>query len=482
MPDLRPVLYIIGLMLTALGLFMFVPLAVELVYGEEDWRAFAAAGFITVIFGLITALINYSPKMNLRARGAFLLTTSSWLVLALFAALPFVLLENSFSFTDAYFESMSGITTTGSTIMIGLDDAPKGVLIWRAMLQWYGGVGIIITAMAILPQLNIGGMQLFKTEWYDPMGKFLPRAGQIAAGIGFVYVVLSLVCALSYYLLGIDAFDAICLSMTTVATGGFANSDASFAAYADSGADIVASIFMVLGALPFAAYVLALRGNPSALYKNQQTRGFLIILLILILSMTMYMVFNNYQSSAHPLRLAAFNTISIITGTGYSFGDFQAWGPLAISIFFSLMFIGGCAGSTSCSIKIFRFQVAFEALRAYLFKMPRPNAISPMRYGGQVLPKSAVYSVMGFFFVFMLCFAITALALTLTGLDDITALSSAATAITNVGPGLGDIVGPSGTFRTLPDSSKWIMAMAMIVGRLEIIPVLVLLSPSFWRA
>jgi len=482
MPDLRPVLFIVGLMVAGLGAVMLIPMLVDLAHKGESWQAFAISGFITALLGSVVALSSYAPKVRMSARGAFLLTVSSWVILAFVGALPFILQESSMSFTDAYFESMSGLTTTGSTVMTGLDDAPRGILLWRAMLQWYGGVGIIITAIAILPRLNIGGMQLFRAEWFDPMGKILPRAGQIATGIGIAYIGLTVICAISYNMLGIEMFDAICLAMTTIATGGFTNSDASFAGYADSGADMVATLFMILASLPFAAYVLAMRGNLSAIYKNPQTRGFLLILLALILVMTAYMTMNNYNSTAHPLRLAMFNITSIITGTGYSFGDYQTWGPLAVGVFFSAMFIGGCAGSTSCSIKIFRYQVAFEALRAYVVRMPRRHAVSPMRYGGKPLPKSAVYSVMGFFFIFMMCYAVTAILLSLMGLDEITALSAAATAITNVGPGLGDIVGPTGTFQPLPNAAKWVMSMAMIVGRLEIIPVLVILNPSFWRA
>jgi len=482
MPDLRPVLFIVGLMIAGLGLAMFIPMFVDMGYGNEGWQVFGMSGFISLLLGGIIALASYMPNNRMRARGVFLLTTSSWVILAFIGAIPFMLQDHSMSMTDAYFEAMSGLTTTGSTVMTGLDDAPEGILIWRAMLQWYGGIGIIITALAILPRLNIGGMQIFKAEWFDPMGKILPRAGQIAAGIGFAYIGLTVLCALGYILTGVGVFDAICLSMTTLSTGGFANSDASFAAYADGGADIVASIFMIFAAMPFAAYVLAMRGNFSAIYRNPQTRGFLFLLFVLIVLMVGYMEANNHVSTAHPIRLAMFNIISVITGTGYSFGDYQTWGPLAVSLFFVIMFVGGCAGSTSCSIKIFRFQVAFEALRGYLFTMARPHAVAPMRYGGRPLPRSTVYSVMAFFFIFMACYVATALALSVIGLDEITALSSAATAITNVGPGLGDIVGPSGSFQPLPNSAKWVMSIAMIVGRLEIIPVLVVLTPSFWRA
>lgn len=482
MPDLRPVLFIVGLMIMGLGIAMFIPMFVDIGYGNEGWQVFGLSGILSAFSGLIIALANYVPNNRMRTRGAFLLTTSSWLILALIGAIPFMFQDHNMSFTNAYFESMSGLTTTGSTVMTGLDDAPEGILLWRAMLQWYGGIGIIITALAILPRLNIGGMQLFKTEWYDPMGKFLPRTGQIAAGIGFAYVGLTILCAASYVFTGVNIFDAICLSMTTLSTGGFANSDASFAAYADGGADIVASLFMVLAAMPFAAYVLAMRGNLSAIYRNPQARGFLFLLLILITLMVSYLKLNGHVSTAHPLRLAMFNIISIITGTGYSFGDYQTWGTFAVGMFFVIMFVGGCAGSTSCSIKIFRFQIGFEALRAYIFKMARPNAVAPMLYGGQPIPKSTIYAVMAFFFIFMFCYVVIAIVLSIIGLDDITALSSAATAMTNVGPGLGDIVGPSGSFQSIPNSAKWVLSIAMIVGRLEIIPVLVVLTPSFWRS
>lgn len=482
MPDLRPVLFVVGLMIVGLGIAMFIPMLVDIGYGNEGWQVFGLSGMLSSCFGLILAVANYAPKNHMRARGAFILTTSSWVILALIGAIPFMFQDHNMSLTDAYFESMSGLTTTGSTVMTGLDDAPEGILIWRAMLQWYGGIGIIITALAILPRLNIGGMQLFKAEWFDPMGKILPRAGQIAAGIGIAYIGLTAICAICYVLTDVDVFDAVCLSMTTLSTGGFANSDASFAAYADHGADVVASVFMVLAAMPFAAYVLAMRGNLAAIYRNPQTRGFLFLLLVVIALMVGNMEMNDYVSSAHPIRLAMFNVISVITGTGYSFGDYQTWGPFAVSIFFVIMFVGGCAGSTSCSIKIFRFQIAFEALRAHLFSIVRPHVIKPTRQSGNPLPKSTVYAVMSFFFIFIFCYAVTVIALSVIGLDEITALSSAATAITNVGPGLGDIVGPAGSFQPLPNSAKWVMSMAMIVGRLEIIPVLVVLTPSFWRA
>jgi trk system potassium uptake protein TrkH len=480
MNSARSVSQIIGALLILLGVFMLAPMITDFVTGSDEWRSFATASALTLFAGAILMLVARGGQLRMNLRAAFILTTFSWAIMAVFATLPFILSQTPMSFTDAYFESMSGLTTTGSTVMSGLDDMPKGILLWRAILQWIGGVGIIIVAMAVLPMLKVGGMQLFRAEWFEPMGKVLPRAQAIAIGIGAAYVGLTILCAGVYWMLGVDAFDAICLSMTTLSTGGFANSDASFAAYADGGADIAGSIFMTLAALPFATYILAVRGDISSLWRNAQTRGFLGLLAVVIIGMSLYMEMTDHEGMAHPIRLAMFNVISITTGTGYGFGDYQLWGPIATPVFFVLMFIGGCAGSTSCSIKIFRFQVAIEGLRVFVRKMLNPHLVSPLRYNGVPLPESALYSVLNFFFVFFACFALATLALSFAGLDTTTAISSAATSITNVGPGLGNIVGPAGNFSPLPDVAKWVMSITMLVGRLELFTVLVLFLPRFW--
>ncbi len=482
MPDLRPVLFILGLLIAGLGLAMFIPMVVDILYHGTSWRGFAMSGFISTLIGAMLALSSYTPNIGLRTRSAFLLTASSWLIIGYFGGLPFMLQEHAMSLADAYFETMSGLTTTGSTVMTGLDDASKGILLWRAMLQWYGGIGIIITAMAILPLLKIGGMQLFSVEWADPMGKILPRARQIAAYLLLAYTGLTIACAFSYYLLGVGPFDAICLAMTTLSTGGYANSDASFAAYADGGADIAACVFMAFAAFPFGAFVLAMRGQLSAVYKNPQVQAMVLILVSITILMIGYLHLNPPTGPEPLIRSAAFNVVSVITGTGFSYGDYQTWGIFPVCLLFVAMFIGGCAGSTAGAIKVFRFQVAFEALRAFILKLPHRHAVSPMKYGGQPLSPAVVYSVMGFIFIYMLCYALITMALSLIGLDDVTAVSGAATAINNVGPGFGKIIGPAGTFQSLPDSAKWVLSLAMLLGRLEILPILVVLNPSFWRA
>ncbi|PHR61553.1 MAG: potassium transporter TrkH [Robiginitomaculum sp.] len=482
MPDLRPVLFVVGLMIAALGVIMFIPMLVDRAYGDSSWQAFGMSGFVTTLVGTIMALTNYAPKAHLRARGAFLLTTISWVSLAGFAALPLFVAPIGLSFTDSLFEAVSGITTTGSTVMTGLDDAPKGILLWRAILQWIGGIGIIVTAMAILPMLKIGGMQLFRMESSDMGEKILPKAASLAAAISVIYLILTILCAIGYAYAGMGAFDSIAHAMTTLATGGYSTSDASLGGFMDDGADLVAIAFMLAGALPFGVYLLAGQRNFKQAFSDPQVRGFLFVITILIAVITFYLWQHSEMTGSRALRLSAFNVVSIVTGTGFATSDYNAWGPFAVAAFFTFMFIGGCAGSTACSIKIFRFQVAFEAMRAYIFKMPRQHAVSPMRYGGKPLPNSVVYSVMGFFFLFFTCFAVSAILLSMLGLDPITAWSGAASSIANVGPGLGDIIGPAGTYQSLPDTAKWVLMTGMLIGRLEIVTALVLLTPSFWRA
>ena len=482
MPDLRPVFFVIGLMLAALGAAMFIPFVVDWQMGGRSWPAFAMSGVFTTLVGAVLALATYMPRPSLPARGAFLLTVLSWVALSVFAAIPFLMSPVNMTITDALFEATSGITTTGATIMEGLDDQSKGILLWRAILQWIGGVGIIVTAMAILPMLRIGGMQLFRLESSDMSEKILPRAASLAAAIGGIYVALTLLCAAGYAAVGMNAFDAIAHAMTTVATGGYSTSDLSMGGFMDNGADLVCIAFMMAGGMPFGVYLLMVRGNLKAPFRDPQVRTFVMVVAALIVLVTVSLWVSSDFTQSRALRLAAFNAVSIITGTGYATADYNSWGPFAVAAFFSFMFIGGCAGSTACSIKIFRYQVATEALRVYLLRMPRPNVVIPLRYGNKPLPENVVFSVMSYFFLFFMTFAVMAVLLSIIGLDPLTAWSGAGSAIANVGPGLGDIIGPVGNYQSLPNSAKWVLMSGMIVGRLEIVTALVILTPAFWRA
>ena len=483
MPDLRPVFFVIGLMCSALGLLMFIPMIVDVLDEGRAWRAFGISGGITTLFGALLATISYTPKPTLRARGAFVLTVFAWLTLSVLSAMPFLFEPINLSLTDALFEATSGITTTGATILTGLDNMPRGVLMWRAILQWIGGVGIVVTAMAVLPMLKVGGMQLFRLESSDMGEKILPRAASLAGGISLIYLGLTVACFIGYMMTGMNWFDATAHAMTTLATGGYSTSDASMGGFMDNGADIVCVAFMMAGGMPFGVYLLmTTRGDWRAPFRDSQVRAFLTVMTALIAIVALFLFLSEQFEFSRGLRLATFNTVSIVTGTGYATADYNAWGPFAVAAFFAFMFIGGCAGSTACSIKIFRYQVAFEAMRNYLLRMPRQHAVVPMRYGGKPLPPSVVYSVLSYFFVFFLTMVVAAALLSLIGLDPITAWSGAGSAIANVGPGLGDIIGPAGTYQDLPGSAKWVLLITMIIGRLEIVTALVLLTPAFWRS
>lgn len=462
---------------------MFAPMFVDLSYNDRSWQTFGISGALTLLFGGVLAVINYTPSPDLRSRGAFLLTVLSWLALSAFSALPFIMSPMKLGITDALFEATSGITTTGSTVLTGLDDLPKGILLWRAILQWIGGIGIIVTAMAVLPMLKVGGMQLFRLESSDMGEKLLPQAASIAAWISSIYLTLTLLCVAGYMMTGMSGFDAAAHAMTTVATGGYSTSDASMGGFMDDGADMVCMVFMMAGAMPFGVYLIMAKNQTfTAPFKDPQVRAFVVVIAALIAMVTLYLWGQSEMSQSRALRVSAFNVISIVTGTGFATADYGQWGSFAVASFFVFMFIGGCAGSTACSIKIFRYQVAFAGLKAYLFKMPQPNAVSPMRYAGKPLHPGVVYSVMSYFFVFFLTFAVTAMLLSLLGLDTLTAWSGAGSAVANVGPGLGDIIGPAGTYQDLSSPAKWVLMAAMIVGRLEIVTALVVLMPSFWRA
>lgn len=482
MRDLRPVVLVTGVLLLGLGAAMLAPMTADLQAGSPDWRAFAGAAIACGFFGGAMAISARGPVEQMSVRATFVMTTFSWVALTAFAAIPLYFANIGLTVTDAVFESISGITTTGATVITGLDTKPPGVLLWRAILQWLGGIGIVVTALAILPALSVGGMQLFRSEWFDPSGKIMPRASQIAGSLGAVYLIVTLACIACYMALDVDAFHAVCLAMTTISTGGFANSDGSFTTYAHTGADIAATVFMVIGGMPFAMLVLAMRGRVRALLEDQQLRGYLGALIVFVGGYMIYLMVNDHFSAGDALRRSAFNVVSIMTGTGFAYGDYQTWGALSIPFFFCLMFVGGCAGSTSCSIKIFRFQVAFAALGGFLAEMTQPHKLSPLQYNNRPVPANAVRSVLTFIFLFLTAYATAALLLSATGLDPTTALSGAATAIANVGPGLGDLIGPSGNFSTINAEAKWVLAAAMLVGRLEILTVFVLFTPGLWRS
>ncbi len=481
MIELRPIIFFLGVLLVALAAAMLVPAAVDAAEGHLDWQAFLGASGVSLFVGVSCVLTTRGGWKTLTVRQSFVLTAVSWAVLTAFAALPFRFSELELNYANAFFEAMSGITTTGSTTLVDLDNAPPGILIWRAMLQWLGGIGFIVLAVSVLPMLQVGGNQLFRTEFSDPSGKTTPRIASLAAGIGLIYVAATLSCFVAYWAAGMSGFEAIAHSMTTIATGGFSTADASIGHFASAPIEIIATCFMFIGSLPFALLLIAARGNPAHVFRSSQVQWFVAILLISMAALAIWQAVANDVAAGKAIRSAAFNVTSIITGTGYASEDYWLWGTFPGIAFLFFMFIGGCAGSTSCSVKVFRYQVLFLALKTQLERLLRPHRIYVPHYDGKPLPESVTDSVFAFFFLFLLLFALLAFALSLMGLDFVTSVSSAATAITNVGPGLGPVVGPAGTFAELPDGAKWLLAAGMLLGRLEVFTVAVLFTRRFWR-
>lgn len=460
---------------------MLLPMAIDLWDGDGHGAAFFESAVISVLVGGMVALscANGVPE-RLSLQQTFMLTTGVWLALPFFGALPFVLGAAELRFVDAFFEAMSGMTTTGSTVISGLDHLPRGILFWRGMMQWLGGIGIIVVAMVFLPELRVGGMQIFRSEGFETMGKILPRATQISGQISMIYIGITLACIFTYSALGMDPFDATVHAMTTVSTGGFSNYDASFGTFSGP-AEYAASLFMILAALPFVRYVQLVNGNAFAIFRDSQVQTFLMIILVLVVVTTFVLlsIFPHHWEQA--MREALFNITSILSGTGYASVDYMNWGSFLIVLFFFIGLIGGCAGSTACSIKVFRYQLLFASIRTQLARIRSPNGVFTPRYEGRPVNEDVLSSVMSFFVFFVVSLGILTVALSLTGLDNITAISGAATALANIGPGLGSEIGPSGNFSGLNDTAKWLLSAAMLIGRLELMSVYVMFTLRFWR-
>ena len=477
----KTVFFAIGILLVILGVFMFMPFIVQLIFDEKN-STFISSASITIFIGILLVLANSEEDRKLNLQQAFLLTVLSWLSIAIFGCLPFMFSDLSLSFIDSFFESMSGITTTGSTIISNLDNAPKGILLWRAILQWLGGIGIIVMAITILPLLNIGGMQLFRMESSDTTEKILPKTREVTLIISSIYLTLTFVCGIAYWFAGMNIFDSVAHSMTTIATGGFSTYSDSIGYFKNPKIEIVSIIFIILGSLPFIVYLKFVKGNKKIFLEDVQIKGLIYILVISALLMFLYLILkNNEFSLLENLRISTFNVVSILSGTGYVTSDFGLWGKFPLIFFLFLMFIGGCAGSTTCGIKIFRLQILGYFILNQIKKLAYPHGIFPIKYNNEKISNTFIYSIITFIFIYFFIFFILATLLSLNGLDFVTAVSGAATAISNVGPGLGDIVGPNGNFQTLPTFSKLSLSFGMLLGRLELFAVLVLFFPSFWK-
>ena len=477
----KTVFFLIGILLIVLGASMLGPYALQVILREGS-HSFISASFVTIFIGVLFILANLEKEFKLNLRQTFLFSSLAWVMVALFGSLPFVLSTQDFTFSEAFFESMSGITTTGATIISDLDSSPKSILLWRAIMQWLGGIGIVVMAITILPLLKVGGMQLFKMEGPDSTEKILPRTIEVAAIIISTYIVLTFLCGFFYWVFGMTMFDSVSHAMTTIATGGFSTHNDSIGFFKNPNIEIVASIFIILGSIPFISYLKFAQGNRKVFFNDVQIKGLIYLLVISITVMFFYLMFINYESSLlDKIRVSSFNVISILSGTGYVTDDFGLWGKFSLVFFLLLMFIGGCAGSTACGIKIFRLQMLLIFLKNQIQKLISPNSVIITKYNNQKISDNFINSVIIFIFTFLFIFLIIAMLLSISGLDFITSISGAASSISNVGPGLGDIIGPNGNYQAIPDISKWILSFGMLLGRLELFAVLVLFFPSFWR-
>ena len=479
MSNYKTVFFTLGILQIILGISMIFPIIIQIIFDELD-SSFIGASLITIIFGILFFLSNLDHDKKLSLQNAFLLTALSWLSIAVFSSLPFIFSNLNLSITDSFFESMSGITTTGSTIITDLNSSPKAILLWRALLQWLGGIGIIVMAITLMPIMNVGGMQLFKVSSSDASEKILPKTKEITLRLILIYLILTFLCSFFYNICGMKFFDSLTHSMTTIATGGFSNYNESIGYFNNIKIEIISMIFIILGSIPFIAYIKFLSGKKNIFYTDTQIKSFIKIIFYSILILFIYLTIFNKSFSDVSLRSISFNVISILTGTGYVTQNFDDWGSFPLIYFLILMFIGGCAGSTACGIKIFRVQILYLFLKNQLKKIIYPRGIFIIKYDNNNVNEKFMASIIAFIYLYIIIFFIITAMLSLSGLDFTTSISGAATSISNVGPGLGELIGPNGNFSQLPDFSKWVLSFGMILGRLELFAILVLFLPSFW--
>lgn len=482
MPALRPVFHVIGLLLAVIAAAMILPALLDWADGNDDWRAFAASAAATLFVGgaLMLAFRPTEPAA-LTVRQTFVLTGLSWAAICGFGALPFVLGATRLGFAGAYFEAMSGLTTTGATVIVGLENLPRGLLLWRALLLMLGGVGIVVMAVAVLPFLRIGGMQLFRTESSDRSDKLLPRVSQIAGAIIVVYFVLAGLCMIALWAAGMTVFDAFCHAVAAVSTGGFGTYDASIGHFRSPPIEIVLTVFMLLGGITLSHFVRFARGDFRPVRHDSQLHWYLGIFAAFSAAIAAWHILVNSAEPLYAIRAAAFTVASILTTTGFTTEDYGLWGAFPVACIFFLTFLGGMTGSTSGGIKIFRLQIFYSVAKVQVERLMQPHRVILPLFNGRAVAEPIVFSVLAFLTLYGLSFGLIAMALGLFGLDLVTALSGAASALGNVGPGLGEVIGPVGNFATIPDGALWVLSFGMLLGRLELLTVFVLFTPAFWR-
>ncbi|KIL97551.1 Potassium uptake protein TrkH [Paramagnetospirillum magnetotacticum MS-1] len=481
MIDIRPVLSIVGTLVCILAAAMWLPAVIDFRDGHEEWRVFATSSGMTLFFGLALLLGTRTPQQKRSVRQTYLSATFGFAVPALFAALPLIYGPLQLSVMDAVFEATAGLTTTSATVIKGLDVLPRGLLLWRALLGWLGGIGVIALAIAVLPDLAVGGMQMFRVEVPGPAERATSRGRRIALSILAGYCGATGLLALALWVAGMSGFEALVHAMGTISTSGASTSDASIGHF-DSGAITVLITFgMILGGMPFLLFFHFLRGNRKVVLRDHQLRWYFALLALGTLGVSSWLVTSRGLAPLDALRHGALTVVSVMTGTGHFTLEYGNWGGMPAAILFFLAFVGGCAGSTSGGIKVFRFQFLFADALMQIRRLLRPHAVLIATFNRRTIPEGVLGSVMGFLFVYALSFAMLAMSLAFLGLDFVTAVSGAASALANLGPGLGPEIGPGGSYAGLPDLAKALLCLGMLVGRLELFTVLVLFVPAFWR-
>lgn len=481
MVNWKSIIEVIGILLIIIASIMLIPMIADIITHHSDWKSFALSAFITVFFGGSFYLSNQGYKRYITTKEAFILTSTVWVVLPLFAALPFLFSSTELSFTDAFFEAVSGLTSCGATVITGLDHLPSGILLWRALLNWIGGIGIIVIALAVLPMLRIAGMQLFKMESSEKSEKIFPRATQLAGATVGIYVFMTASCAIALWWADMSSFDAVAHAMSAMATGGFTTHDSSIGFFNSATIEFIICITMILSCFPFVLYIQLVQGNIKPLWNDSQIKAFLTLLAGAVLSTALWLTYHQGMPFAGSLRTALFNITSVMTTSGFSSENYAKWGSYGVFMIFLVSFIGGCTGSTTGAIKIFRIQIIFQLLKSQLRQLIHPHGVFRVQFNGKTVSDTVITSVLVFLFVYIFFFFLFTLLLSANGVDFITSMSAVSAAIAAAGYGLGDIINPSGSYAPLPIFSKWVLCIAMIIGRLEFFTVLVLFSPAFWR-
>ena len=474
---------ILGLLLMMFSVTMLPPIAISLIFEDHSWLSFVEGFALTLLAGLICWAPVHKTRKDLRLRDGFLVVAAFWTVLGSFGAAPLYFDDSlSLSLTDAIFESMSGLTTTGATVLTGLDELPKSILYYRQQLQWLGGMGIIVLAVAVLPMLGVGGMQLYRAETPGPVKdtKLTPRITETAKALWYVYLAFTIACTLSYMVAGMGWFDALCHAFSTVAIGGFSTHDLSIGYFNSTAVDIVAIIFMFAAGINFSLHFYAWRYVSVRHYsQDPEFRAYTVVLIaISIVVVAVLFQYRHYDAANQNLINGVFQAVSIATTTGFTTTDFSAWpAALPVLLIFS-SFVGGSAGSTAGGIKVIRWLLIYKQGVREIARLVHPSAEIPVKLGNKAVPYRVVDAVWGFFSIYIIVFGVLLLIMMSTGLDQVTAFSAMAATLNNLGPGLGDV---SSGFMTLSDTAKWVAVAGMLLGRLEIFTLLVLITPMFWR-